>query len=299
MSETLRGAIAILTACTIWGLSGIYFKALSAVPPLEILTHRILWTVACVAGVLALQGRLGEAGAALRQRRVVVVLAATATVIASNWFGFLFAVQHDHALEASLGYYVFPLIAVGLGYVFLGERFSGLQSVAIALAALAVAILTFGLGAPPWIALGIGLTFGLYGLLKSRLGVAAVVSVLVEMCLLAPLALAWLLALHAGLAGDPSGRPGALFGTDWRITALLMLSGPLMTAGPLILFSYAAHRLRLGTLGLMQYLNPTLQFVVAVGLFAEPFTRWHAVAFPLIWLALALYSAEAWRRSRA
>lgn len=299
MSETLRGAIAILTACTIWGLSGVYFKALSVVPPLEILTHRILWTVVCIAVVLALQGRLGEARAALRQPRIVLVLAVTATVIASNWFGFLFAVQQDHALEASLGYYVFPLIAVGLGYVFLGERFSRLQSAAIALAALAVAVLTLGLGKPPAIALGLGATFALYGLLKSRLGLASTVSVLVEMSLLAPLALAWLLALHTGLAGDPSGRPGGFFGSDARITALLVLSGPLMTAGPLTLFSYAARRLRLGTLGLMQYLNPTLQFIVAVGLFAEPFTRWHAIAFALIWLALALYSFEAWRRSRA
>ncbi len=162
-----------------------------------------------------------------------------------------------------------------------------------------MAALTFGLGAPPWIALLLGVTFGGYGLLKNQLGLGPVISVFFETGLLAPLALLWLVGLHSGAWGDPSGRPGAFFGGDLRTTVLLALSGPLMTGGPLILFSYAARRIRLATLGLVQYLNPTLQFAVAVAAFGEAFTAWHAVAFPMIWVALALYSVATWRQDRA
>jgi chloramphenicol-sensitive protein RarD len=299
MTEPLKGVLAMVAACTVWGLSGVFFKALAAVPPLEILAHRVIWTVAFFGLVLVLQRRAGEVAAATRLQRHWAVLGATALFIAVNWFGFLFAIQSGRALEASLGYYVFPLVAVALGFAVLGERLSPLQGVAVGLAAVAVAILTFGLGAPPWIALLLGTTFGGYGLLKNRLGLGPVISVFFETALLAPLALVWLAGLHAGLWADPGGRPGGHFGSDAATTALLALSGPLMTGGPLILFSYAARRIRLATLGLVQYLNPTLQFAVAVALFAEPFTGWHAVAFPLIWAALALYSLETWRRARA
>ncbi|WP_290735191.1 EamA family transporter RarD [Amaricoccus sp.] len=288
----------MVTACVIWGLSGIFFKALAAVPPLEVLSHRVVWTVAFVGLVIAAQGRFGEVVAAARQPRTLRVLAATGLLIAANWFGFISAVQAGRALEASLGYYVFPLIAVVLGFVVLGERFTPLQGAAIALAALAVAVLTWGFGAPPWIALMLGSTFGLYGLLKNRLGIGPLASVLIETGLLLVPALVWLAGLHAGVFADPSGRPGGFFGADLRLSVLLALSGPLMTGGPLILFSYAARRLRLATLGLVQYLNPTLQFLVAVLAFGEPFTRWDAIAFPMIWAALALYGFETWRRAR-
>ncbi len=298
MSEAAKGVLAMLAACTIWGLSGIFFKALAGAPPLETLAHRVLWTVAFVFCVLALQGRLGEIAAAARQPHAWAILAASATLIALNWFGFIFAIQSGRALEASLGYYVFPLVAVTLGALALGERFTRMQAAAIGLAASAVALLSLGLGAPPWIALLLGVTFGCYGLAKNRLDLGPVASVLFETALLAPLALFWLAGVHGGALADPSGRPGGLFGSDLWISVLLALSGPLMTGGPLILFSYAAHRIRLATLGLVQYFNPTLQFIVAVVVFAEPFTMWHAVAFPMIWIALALYSAEAWRRSR-
>lgn len=299
MSEPLKGVLAMTAACTVWGLSGIFFKALAAVPPGEVLSHRVLWTVAFFGILLVTQGRLAELRAAARVRRNWLILACTATFIATNWFCFILAIQSGRGLEASLGYYVFPLVAVLLGYLVLGERFSRLQGVAIVLAATAVALLTLGLGAPPWIALVLGVTFGGYGLAKNRLGLGPVVSVFFETGLLAPLALTWLIGLHSGAWGDPSGRPGAFFGGDLRTTILLALSGPLMTGGPLMLFSYAARRIRLATLGLVQYVNPTLQFIVAVEIFGEPFTRWHAVAFPMIWAALALYSAASWRQDRA
>lgn len=299
MSRGPLGVLAVAGACVVWGLSGIYFKALAMVPPLELVSHRTIWTVAFFAVVLAVQRGGPEARAALTRGRVLAALACTALLILANWLGFVLAIQTDRALEASLGYYVFPLVAVALGYFVLGERFSRPQVAAVALAALAVVILTLGLGAPPWIALTLAATFGGYGLVKNRLGLPPAVSVFLETLLIAPLALTWLLGLHAGLWTDPSGRPGAWFGRDAGVTFLLVLSGPLMTGGPLMLFTYAARNIRLATLGLAQYLNPTLQFVVAVGLFGEAFTRWHAVAFPMIWTALAVYSVETWRRSRA
>jgi chloramphenicol-sensitive protein RarD len=223
------------------------------------------------------------------------ILVVAAVLIALNWLVFIHAVQVGHALEASLGYYVFPLFAVALGYLALGERFTPLQAAAIGLASLAVVILGVGLGTPPWTALILASSFAAYGLIKGRVRLGPVVSVLFETALLAPLALVWLWGLHAGAWTDLGGRSGGLFGRDLWTSAWLVLAGPL-TGIPLMLFSYAARRIPYATLGLVQYLNPTLQFAVAVMLFGEPFTPWHAVAFPLIWFALALYSWETWRR---
>jgi chloramphenicol-sensitive protein RarD len=297
VGEAGRGVCAMVGACAIWGLSPLYFKAIAHVPPLEVLSHRVLWSVAFFGLVLGLRGRGAEVLGVFRDRRTLGLLVIAAAVVTANWLGFIHAIQAGRALEASLGYYIFPLVAVGLGFALLGERFSPGQAVAIALASGAVVVLTVGLGAAPWIALMLAATFGTYGLVKRRVAQGPVVSVFVETLLLAPLAAGWLALLHAGLAGDPSGRPGAVFLADPATSAILVLSGPL-TGGPLILFSYAARRLAYATVGLLQYLNPTLQFAIAVAVFGEAFTRWHAVAFPLIWAALALYSLETWRRER-
>lgn len=298
MNEGQKGVLAMVGACTIWGLSGIYYKALAHVPPLEVLAHRTLWSAVFFGAVLALQGRAAEVARVAAAGRVLPVLAISALCISANWFGFIFAIQSDRALEASLGYYVFPLVAVALGVAVLGERLTRLQGLAIALAATAVATLTWGLGAAPWIALLLAGTFGGYGLVKKRLALGPVISVFFETALLTPLALLWLWGLGAGHWSDIGGRPGVPFLADPGTTALLMFSGPL-TATPLVLFSYAARRVALATLGMVQYLNPTLQFAVAVAVFGEAFTRWHALAFPLIWAGLALYSIELWRRERA
>jgi chloramphenicol-sensitive protein RarD len=297
MTEGQKGVLAMAGCCTVWGLSSIYYKALAHVPPLEVLSHRTLWSLVFFAGVLAVQGRAREVRAALGQRRNWAFLSVSATMIAANWFGFIYAVQSGQALEASLGYYIFPLVAVLLGYAVLGERFTPLQSVAIGLAAAAVVLLALGLGTPPWIALLVALTFGFYGLVKAQLPLGPVISVGFETMLLAPLAALWLWGVHALGWHDIGGAGGGAFGRDWTTSALLALSGPL-TGGPLILFSYAARRIAYATLGLVQYLNPTLQFAVAVAVFGEPFTRWHGVAFPLIWAGLALYSRESWRQER-
>ncbi len=295
MTEARKGVLAIIAASAIWGVSSLYYKALAEVPPLEMLSHRTVWSVVFFGLVLVAQGRAGEVRALLARPRAWRVLALSAVTIAVNWLVFIHAVQVGHALEASLGYYVFPLVAVALGYLVLGERFSRVQGVAIGFAATAVLVLGIGLGAPPWTALILASSFGAYGLVKGQVSLGPVVSVFIETLLLVPLALVFLWGVHAGAWTDMDGRQGGIFGRDLGTSALLACAGPL-TGVPLVLFSYAARRIAYGTLGLIQYLNPTLQFAIAVVAFGEPFTVWHAIAFPLIWCGLALYSWDGLRR---
>lgn len=290
MSDPVKGVAAMVLACTVWGLSALYYKLLVHVPPLEVLAHRTIWSCLFFAVVLAVQGRLGALRGALGGGRNLALLAFAALMISANWLCFISSVQVGRAMEASLGYYMFPLATVLFGAIFFRERLGHAQWVAVGLAALAVTALTLGLGAAPWIALVISVTFGLYGVVKKLLEVGPVVSVTAEVLCLAPAALAILAYVH--------GTGGGHF-TDSAADALLLAgSGPL-TAMPLILFSYATRRVRLGTVGLVQYLNPTLQFLVATFIFRELFSPWHAVALALIWTALALYTGAALRQERA
>ena len=298
MGEASKSLLAMVLACLVWGLSPLFYKLLVHVPPGEVLAHRTLWSLVFFAGVLLVQGRLREVGRVLGSLRGVGIVLFASLMIAVNWFLFIYSVQVGRVMEASLGYYIFPLVAVLIGTVAFQERLGGVQWAAVGLAALAVGILTWGLGVAPWIALILAGTFGLYGLVKKRLAAGPVVSVTAEVLLLLPVALIWLWGLHSGSWSE--GRPGALFAGDWATSLLLITAGP-MTAGPLILFSYASRRAAMSTIGLVQYLNPTLQFGCAVLIFAEPMTMWHGIAFPLIWLALGLYSGAALageRRSR-
>ena len=284
MGEAARGVAALVLACTVWGLSPVYYAELAHVPPLVVLAWRTLWSLVLFGLVLGLQGRLGDLrGAFAGLRRTGATLAA-ALLVSANWFGFILAVSTGRTVESSLGYFIFPLVAVALGRVVLGERLSALQWGAVALAAAAVLVLTAGLGTAPWIALWLAVTFGLYGLVKARLALGPVVSVAAEVLLLSPIALVLVLTAPAP--------------PDLRTQLLLAFSG-VLTAGPLALFAYAARRVRLSTLGLGQYINPTLQFLFAVLWFAEPFTLWHAIAFPMIWLGLLLYSASRIAQERA
>ena len=293
--EGLRGVLAMIAACVIWGLSGIYYNALNHLPPPEILSHRTIWSLVFFIALLAARGRLPEFAALLRDRRALPTVALAALVISLNWGLFIFAVGTGRGLQASLGYYIFPLVAVLLGVALLGERLTRAQIISVVLAAAAVMVLAMGVGAMPWMALMLATTFGIYGVTKRRLTHGPVVSVAGEVALLAPFALIWLAGVHlAGWQGMPAELVGGGFGHDWPTTIMLILSGPL-TALPLVLFSYAAKRITYAAQGLIQYLNPTLQFTVAVVVFGEPFTHAHAVAFPLIWGALALYSLASWR----
>jgi len=290
MSESVKGIAAMLGACTIWGLSPLYYKLLDHVPPIEVLAHRTLWSCVFFACVLLVQGRLGLVRLALSGRRDALVVGFAALMISTNWFFFISSIQIGKAIEASLGYYTFPLASVLLGAAVFGERLGRAQMLAVALAAVAVAVLTAGLGVAPWIALILAITFGLYGVVKKSLSVGPVVSVTAEVALLSPVAMVVLWRVHDAGGGH--------FAAGTADSLLLMVSGPL-TATPLILFSFAARRLRLATVGLLQYLNPTLQFLVATLVFREVFSPWHAIAFALIWTALAIYSTAAWRQDRA
>ena len=287
MTESGKGVLAMVGACSIWGLSALFYRLLADVPPLEVLAHRTVWSLVVFGIVLALQTRLAETRIALSGSRKFALVFAAAAMISCNWFFFIFSVQVGRVVESSLGYYIFPLVAVALGGIVLRERLSKPQLAAVGLAALAVVILTAGLGVAPRISLILAVTFGIYGLLKRWVDAGPVVSVTAEVLVLTPIAVAYLIWL---------GADAGVFGHDLWLSILLVLAGP-MTAIPLIMFSYAAKRASLSTLGLVQYLNPSLQFFVAVVLFGEAITLWHAIAFPIIWVALALYSWATLRRA--
>lgn len=298
MTDGLRGVLAMVAACTIWGLSAIYYKQLAHVPPVEVLAHRTIWSLVFFGAVLWLQGRLGQIARLFASPRSIALAAAAGIFISSNWFLFIWSVQVGQAVQASLGYYIFPLVAVAMGAIVLGERHSPLKWAAVALAAVAVAVLTWGLGVAPRVSLALAVTFGLYGLVKRWVAAGPVVSVTTEVLILAPVALTWLWGVHTRGWVALADQPGAVFASNLHDTVILMASGPI-TAGPLILFSYAARRVTYATVGLVQYLNPTLQFLVATLVFREPFGTWHAATFGLIWAALVLYTAESLRHERA
>lgn len=290
MTETHKGVLAMIGAAVIWGVSPIYYKLLVHVPPVEVLAHRTFWSLVFFAGLLALHGRLSELGGALNGWRRIGLIALAALMVSVNWFLFIYATQIDRNTETSLGYYIYPLVAVLLGRFLFAERLGAAQWIAVALAALAVAVLTAGLGVVPWISLTLALTFGLYGVIKKMLPIGPMVSVTCEVLVIAPLSLGALVWIQA--------RGQGAFGQSWQDTFLLLASGPI-TALPLILFSMAARRIPMATVGLLQYINPTLQFLCAVVLFGELFTPAHRIAFPLIWAALAIYSVASQRQDRA
>ena len=298
MSDTARGFIALVLANLIWGLAPLYYKAFDHVPPLEMLGHRTIWSLVFFGGVLAVQGRLGALKGAVASRRNALIVLLSAVTITINWSLFIWAIQVERALEASLGYYIFPLVTVILGVLVFKEGFGRAKQIAFALAALAVLALTWSVGVAPWVSVVLAVSFGIYSVLKKFSTIGPVVSVTAEVVILAPIALLWLWGVHRyGWTGS-DGRHLALFGRDWGTSLALMAAGPL-TAGPLVLFSYASRRLSLATVGLTQYMNPTIQLLVAAAIFAEPLTRGHLIAFPLIWLALVIYSADLIRQDRA
>jgi len=289
-TEVQKGVLAMVVACLVWGLSPLYYKMLVSVPPIELLSHRTLWSMVLFALILLLQGRLRGALGVLGNKNIMATLFIAALMIAFNWFVFIYSIQINRATETSLGYFIFPLVSVIFGVVLFRENLSRAQISAVLLAAFSVLILTYGLGQVPWIALSVSISFGIYGVIKKSLSIPAIVTVTLEVLLLSPIALMILYFYHA------SGS-GGQFGQSASISLLLILSGP-MTATPLILFSYATRRVALATVGILQYINPSLQFLCATVLFLEPLSIWHAVAFPLIWFALALYTWASFQTAR-
>ena len=279
-----RGVIAALGAFTLWGLMPVYFKWLLVVPPLEIIMHRIVWSIPFLAGFLLLRDGPGVWRKLKLPARSMATLCVSSALIAVNWLLFVWAVNNDRILATSLGYFINPLVNVLLGFLFLHERLSRLQTAAVGLAALGTAYLTWFLGVAPWISLALATTFGFYGLVRKKLGVGPMIGLLWEALLLtapACIYLAW--AVERGTL--------AFTATSLPMDALMVLAGPL-TVLPLVWFNVAARFLPLSTVGFFQYLAPTITFLLAVFVYGEPFTRGHAVAFGCIWSALALISLE-------
>jgi len=271
----------------LWGFMPLYIKTVRAVPVLEVLAHRVVWALVLLLPLVWRQRQLGALLAALRRRRTLAILATSTLAIAVNWLVYIWAVVHGRVLEASLGYYINPLVNVLLGVVVLGERLDRPVRVAVAIAAAGVAWLTVRMGQPPWIALTLAASFGLYGLMRKLAPVGALAGLAIETALLMPFAggyLIWLLL--TGRSAFMAGGRG--------LAVLLLLAGP-VTAIPLLCFAGAARRLPLSTMGFLQYLSPTIQFLLAVLAYGEPFDSSRAVAFGFIWTALlifALYSAR-------
>lgn len=265
-------------------------KALAHIPPTEVIAHRVIWSLPIAGAVLLYQGRSSDVIAAFRTPRLLAMAGLTAMLISVNWLTYVWAIANDKALDAALGYYINPLFSVFLGATLLGERLSRLQMIAIALAAAAVILLTVQAGSLPLVSISLMLTWGFYAYCKKKLPLGPNQGFTLEVLILTPLALGWLFWQAAGGASH--------FGLNWRDTLLLIGCGPI-TAIPLLFYANGAKRLRLSTIGILQYIAPTMIFLTAVFVFDEPFDTARMIAFPMIWASLVLYSISLIRQSGA
>lgn len=284
------GIMAALAAYILWGLAPIYFKQIQSVSATEIIAHRILWSIPMLAGFLLFREGFGFLQRMRLPLRIILILLVSGTLVATNWLIFVWAVTHDQVLATSLGYFIGPLVNFLLGFLFLKERLTLIQTIGVLIAALGTVYLGWFLGTPPWVSLALAFSFGFYGLIRKMLDVGPMIGLLWETLLLAPLALLFIIW---------SAQRGTLefAGGDIQVDVLLVLAG-LVTILPLIWFNVAARALRLSTLGFFQYIAPTLTFLLSVFVYGELFTRGHAVAFACIWFALAVVSVESLIRSR-
>jgi chloramphenicol-sensitive protein RarD len=286
-----RGLFASVAAFLIWGLLPLYLHQLHDVPPAQVMTQRLVWCCLFTLAWLAIRGELRNVGAALRTPAVRWRLLGSALLVSTNWLLYIWAVGNNRIVESSLGYFINPLVNVLLGVVVLSERLNRLQWTAVALAASGVAYLTWLGGGLPWIALGLAITFGSYGLIRKTVAVDALSGLGAETLLIAPFGMAYLLwCEHSGI--------GVLGHSSGWLNFLLVASG-VVTAVPLALFAYGARLIPYSTVGLIQYIGPTLQLLTGVILYHEPFPLNRAIGFILIWTALALYALDGLLRSRA
>lgn len=290
-SDSPRGFGFALAAYVLWGLMPLYLKAIAHIPPMEVIAHRALWSLPIAAAVLIWQRRSDEVIAAVKNPRLLAMAALTAALITGNWLTYVWAVANGHTLDAALGYYINPLFSVMLGAVLLGEKLSRLKMFAVALAFAAVVILTVTAGSLPLVAVGLTLTWGFYAYFKKSLPLGPNQGFTLEVLLLTPIALAYLIWL--GTTGQGT------FGEGNMVDNLLLLGCGPITAIPLLFYANGAKLLRLSTIGILQYLTPTMLFLTAVLLFGEPFDTARMIAFPMIWAALALYSVSLFREASA
>jgi chloramphenicol-sensitive protein RarD len=288
--DTPKGFALALTVYLLWGFLPLYMKAMAHIPTLEVLAHRIIWSVPVSLAILVWLGRTADLRAAIRNPRMLGMAVVTAALISVNWGIYVWAIQSGQALEAALGYYINPLFSVFLGAVLLGERLSRAQMLAIALAAAAVGILTWEAGKLPVVALGLTVTWGFYAYFKKSLPIGPNQGFALEVMLLLPFAL--------GFWGWTTAGGRSFFMAGSAVDTLLLLGCGVVTAVPLIIYANAAKLLRLSTIGIMQYIAPTMIFLTAVLVFGEPFGTARAIAFPMIWAALVIYSASMLVRSR-
>lgn len=284
------GALYALLAFGIWGLYPLYLRELAAVSSLEIVLHRSAWSLVFLLGVLAVLRRWAWLAALLKSPRQMFMPLTSGLLLALNWLLYVYAVQSAQVVEASLGYFINPLISVCLGVLVLRERLKRVQWVAVAFAAAGVLWLTWHTGRLPWLGLALAVTFAVYGLLRKTSALGPLEGLTLETLLIAPLVLPWLgLITWSGQGALGTGSATLVF---W-----LVMAGPL-TAVPLMLFAAAARQLKLATVGLFQYLSPSLQLAIGVAVFGEPFDAQRLVGFILIWAGLAVYTAHAWAVGR-
>ena len=288
--ESLSGVVYASSAFLIWGLSPIYWKVLHNIPALEIIMHRVIWSFFFLVIVLLFQGHWNEFMVAIKKPQTFLILLPTTILLGFNWFIYIWAVNNEHILQASLGYFINPLINVLLGMVFLRERLRRMQTVSLALAGIAVLYLTFYYGEFPWIALSLAFAFGFYGLIRKVAPVSSLVGLFIEMLFLSGPALAYILFLN-------SKGIGAIFHISIKIDLFLM-GAAFLTAFPLLLFTLGTRRLNLSTVGFLQYIAPSCMFLLGVFLYNEPISSARIFAFILIWTALFIYSADAARYYR-
>ncbi|BCH53827.1 EamA family transporter RarD [Agrobacterium vitis] len=293
--DSLRGFLFALSAYLLWGFLPLYMKAVAHIPPMEVIAHRVLWSIPVAGLVLLVLRRTDDLKRALRNPKMIGMAAITACLISINWGIYVWAIGAGHALDTALGYFINPLFSILLGAVLLKEKLKPAQMAALALVVVAVVILTVDAGRLPLIALSLTFSWGFYAFFRKTLPIGPNQGFLLEVLLLAPFALAYL--IYLGITGQ-SHFLSASEGSAISNTVLLASSG-LVTAVPLILYANGAKLLRLSTIGIMQYIAPTMIFLIAVFLFKEPFSTAKAVAFPLIWVALVIYTLPMLKRRRS
>ncbi|ERS82166.1 MAG TPA: EamA family transporter RarD [Marinobacter hydrocarbonoclasticus] len=285
LNDTTKGVVYGLGAYTLWGSFPLYFALFKGIPSWEVLIHRVIWSCLFLAVVISILKRWPPVVAALRKPRRLGYVLGCAVFIALNWGIYIYAVETRHVLQASLGYFLTPLVNVAMGLLILGERISRLQAAAVGLAAVAILYQLFLLGELPWITLVLAFSFGTYGLMRKKVELDGLSGLFVETLLLLPLGLltlAWL------------SSQGLSHFSDSTYSALLLASSGAVTAIPLLAFAGAARRLKLSTVGFLMYINPTIQFLIALYIFHEPLSTAKLVSFVMIWGALAIYSWSAW-----
>ena len=282
------GVISALGAFLIWGFSPLYYRLIGAAPALEIIAHRAIWSLLFTLLLVGFSGQIRIFIQLFSERKILLILFISSILVSINWLGFIWAVNNGKALEASMGYFIMPIVMVLLGRLFLDERLNRSQMISLILVCLGVLNLLIAIQQLPWIALLLAISFGFYSLVRKKVAVSALVGLTMECLFLAPFALGYLLFLNQ--------QKTLIFGTLDISFDLLLIGSGLMTALPLIFFTSASKRLRLGTVGLLQYLNPTCQFLLAVFLFNEPFSQHHLNTFILIWLGLGVFTLDSRNR---